>query len=191
MKLKTVLAIGLLVALIIIGVREFVVSNDDELVTENEQMENSQLEELENTGLKIGEKAPNFTLDSLQGETISLSDFQGKKVILNFWASWCGPCREEMPDMQRFYEANLDQNLEVLAVNLTHFERKREHVDEFVEEFGLTFPMPLDVDSKQYEAYEVITIPTTYFLDEQGIVRQKHLGPMTYDFMEETVAEIK
>lgn len=185
MRLKTILAIGLLAVLAFFVVREFVDFGSDDSVAADEQIENAQVEE---TGLQIGETAPDFTLTNMQGEPMTLSDYRGSKVILNFWASWCGPCRSEMPDMQKFYEATQDDNIEVLAVNLTHFERQREHVDEFVEEFGLTFPIPLDEENEQYDAYEVLTIPTTYFIDEDGVIQAKHLGPMTYDFMEDTLA---
>lgn len=191
MKIKTILAVILLTVLAIFVVREIVVSNEDDKNLNDEQIESTaDMEAIQETGLQIGETAPDFTLTNLQGDEMTLSNFRGKKVVLNFWASWCGPCRSEMPDMQKFYEATSDKNIEVLAVNLTHFERQREHVDEFVKEFGLTFPIPLDVDNKQYEAYKVLTIPTTYFLDEQGIIQQKHLGPMTYEFMEEIIASI-
>lgn len=191
MKIKTILAIGLLLVLGFFIGREFVDLNKEKDANDEEAATNtSQLDELENQGLKIGETAPDFTLTSLEGQEMSLSDFRGKKVVLNFWASWCGPCRKEMPDMQKFYDAYKDKNVEVVAVNLTHFERKREHVDEFVKEYGLTFPIPLDVEKQQYDAYKVITIPTTYFLDEKGVIQQKHLGPMTYEFMENTIEKM-
>lgn len=73
----------------------------------------------EDYGLKVGEIAPNFTLQSLTGETITLKDFVGKKIVLNFWASWCLPCREEMPAMQNVYEQYQSENVEIIAVNLT------------------------------------------------------------------------
>lgn len=188
MKIKTILAIGLLLVLGFFIGREFVDLNKEKDANDEEAATNtSQLDELENQGLKIGETAPDFTLTSLEGQEMSLSDFRGKKVVLNFWASWCGPCRKEMPDMQKFYDAYKDKNVEVVAVNLTHFERKREHVDEFVKEYGLTFPIPLDVEKQQYDAYKVITIPTTYFLDENGVIKERHLGPMTYEFMKNTI----
>lgn len=189
MKWKTFFAVGLFVVLGFFLVCEFVDTTDEP--TGNAQTETEKTSDIEKTGLQIGETAPDFTLLNVQGEEMTLSDFRGKKVILNFWASWCGPCRKEMPDMQKFYETYKGNDVEILAVNLTYFERKREHVDEFIKEFGLTFPIPLDVEKKQYEAYKVLTIPTTYFLDEQGIIQQTHLGPMTYEFMEKTIEEMK
>lgn len=190
MKIKTVLAVGLLLVLGFFIGWEFVDLNKENKANEQTPTNTSQLGDLEKQGLKIGEIAPDFTLTNLEGQEISLSDFRGKKVVLNFWASWCGPCRKEMPAMQKFYEAYKDKNVEVIAVNLTHFERKREHVDEFVNEFGLTFPIPLDVDNEQYETYNVLTIPTTYFLDENGVIKERHLGPMTYEFMKNTIEKM-
>lgn len=187
MNIKTILAVGLLLLLGFFIGWEFVDLNKEKETNEEAQTNTSQLGDLEKQGLKKGETAPDFTLATLEGQEMSLSDFRGKKVVLNFWASWCGPCRKEMPDMQKFYEAYKDKNVEVVAVNLTHFERKREHVDEFVEEYGLTFPIPLDVEKEQYDAYKVITIPTTYFLDENGVIKERHLGPMTYEFMKNTI----
>lgn len=191
MKLKTVLGIGLLAVLAVFAVREAMDLNQDDQRAANEQIDSATTEDLQKSGLQIGESAPDFTLTNLQGESMSLSDYRGNKVILNFWASWCGPCRSEMPDMQKFYEAKQDENIEILAVNLTHFERQREHVEKFVEEFGITFPIPLDEENQQYETYEVLTIPTTFFIDEKGIIQQKHVGPMSYEFMEETIASIQ
>ncbi len=191
MKLKTVLGIGLLAVLAVFAVREAMDLNQDDQRAANEQIDSATTEDLQKSGLQIGESAPDFTLTNLQGESMSLSDYRGNKVILNFWASWCGPCRSEMPDMQKFYEAKQDENIEILAVNLTHFERQREHVEKFVEEFGITFPIPLDEENQQYETYEVLTIPTTFFIDEKGIIQQKHVGPMSYEFMEKTIASIQ
>src|SRR5690625_1361660 len=86
-------------------------------------------------GLEVGNLAPDFELETLEGETVKLSDLKGQKVFLNFWASWCGPCRSEMPDMQKFHEDRDD--VTILAVNVND---RPENVDEFLEEYGITFP---------------------------------------------------
>jgi peroxiredoxin len=137
-------------------------------------------------GLAKGNKAPNFTLENLEGEQISLSNFQGKKVLLNFWTTWCPPCKDEMPDMQKFYKKN-SHVIEVLAVNLTMFEHDPANVAPFVTEYELTFPVLLDREGKQAKVYQAITIPTSYIIDEEGTIQQKIVGPMTYEMMEKTI----
>ncbi len=93
-------------------------------------------------GLEINNFAPNFELQSLSGEVIKLSDYRGEKVFLNFWASWCGPCKTEMPYMESYYKKyGSGENVEIVAVNMTNSERNKEKVEEFVEANGLTFPV--------------------------------------------------
>src|SRR3954466_16376863 len=115
-----------------------------------------------NEGLAIGAKAPDFELKTLTGETVKLSNLKGKKVMLNFWATWCPPCKAEMPAMENFYKNKADDyNLEIIAVNLTADERvinKREKIKEFIDEYGLTFPVPLDVDGAIGNKYKIIAI---------------------------------
>src|SRR5690606_10049760 len=90
--------------------------------------------------------AADFELTTLDGDQVRLSDLKGKKVMVNFWATWCPPCIEEMPDLQNFYEKHKDNNIEILAVNLTSEDDGVEAVRSFVTDFRLTFPVPLDVD---------------------------------------------
>lgn len=131
-------------------------------------------------GINVGQKAPDFSLKTLHNETVKLSELQGQKVLLNFWASWCPPCRAEMPDMQRFYE---ESDVQILAVNLIQTEKRPSDVQEFVEEFGLTFPILLDEDSQVAMLYEILPIPTSYLIDSQGYVRHVFIGPMNYEMM--------
>ena len=197
MKLKTLLSIILLSALVLVVIFDLIrsESNSDAAIEgEKPQAATSSQEEAAetaNSGLQKGDVAPEFTLNNLQGEPVSLSDFRGKKVILNFWASWCGPCKEEMPVMQQFYEENQQNDVEVVAVNLTFFERNREAVHQFVEEYGLSFPVLLDEDKKQQETYQAVTIPTSYFVDSKGVIQQKFIGPMTIEYMRETVEQME
>ncbi len=141
------------------------------------------------TGPRKGEVAPDFKLTTLTGDTLSLSDLRGKKVILNMWATWCPPCRAEMPDMQRFFEDHGD-TVEIVAVNLTQSELSRENVDQFVEEFELTFPVVLDENSEVAKMYYAVTIPTSYVIDSKGIIQNKIIGPMSYEWMETAVNAI-
>ncbi|WP_338452339.1 TlpA disulfide reductase family protein [Niallia oryzisoli] len=136
-------------------------------------------------GLKIGVKAPDFEVKNLAGETVKLSDFQGKKVLLNFWATWCPPCKEEMPDMEKFHKQAGD-DVVILAVNID----PQYNVNKFVTEMGITFPILLDEKDEVNSMYQVLTIPTTYFIDEKGIIRHKYISAMTEDIMKQYVDEM-
>lgn len=131
------------------------------------------------TGLEVGNIAPDFELKSLSGEPAKLSDYKGKKVMLNFWATWCPPCKAEMPEMQKFYEAN-KENVEILAVNMD----PKADVAGFVKERGLTFPILLDEKNEVNKNYQIVSIPTTFFIDEKGIITHRFIGLMKLDDME-------
>lgn len=133
-------------------------------------------------GLGQDDLAPDFSLSLISGEEVTLSDYLGKKVILNFWATWCPPCRAEMPDMQAFYE-QADEEVEILAVNLTKSEQSIEDIESFLTELGITFPILLDEESDIAAMYQAIAIPTTYFIDTKGTIQGKWIGPMNYDLM--------
>lgn len=123
-------------------------------------------------GLEKGDQAPDFELKTLDGQTASLSDYQGKKVLVNFWATWCKPCRTEMPDLDAI-RSEYDQ-VEVLAVNLTTTEKSVDHVAAFADKLKLSFPILLDQKGIQAR-YQVLSYPTTYILDEKGrIMSVKH-----------------
>ncbi|MFD1848912.1 TlpA family protein disulfide reductase [Oceanobacillus bengalensis] len=139
------------------------------------------------TGISKGEVAPEIALETLAGEQFRLSDLQGKKVILNFWYTWCPPCKEEMPEMQKFYDEHKDE-VEIVAVNLTNMEKKQQDIHDFVDEYGYDFIIPLDPNAVISDEYKVVAAPTTYFIGTDGVVGQERkLGPMTYEFMEEMV----
>ncbi|WP_461201233.1 TlpA family protein disulfide reductase [Anoxybacillus sp. TBDG-1] len=139
-----------------------------------------------NVGIDVGEMAPDFELMTLKGEKVQLSQFRGKKVILNFWASWCPPCRAEMPEMQRFYEQH-GQHVAIVAVNLTNKEKNHQAVETFINEKGVSFDIMFDEQGTVSKTYEVITIPTSYIIDEHGVILHKHVGPLSYDMMKRTV----
>lgn len=121
----------------------------------------------------------------MDGETIRLSEMRGKVVALNFWATWCGPCRLEMPDLQDRAELFPDQ-LVVLGVN---FAETAEEVAAFREEVGIDFPLLLDPEGDVQRLYRVLGYPTTFFIDEQGTIRAQHIGLMSGgqldDYLEE------
>jgi len=126
--------------------------------------------QLQRVGLQVpppGLESVDFDLENTRGETVSLSSLKGKIVFLNFWATWCGPCREEMPSMQQLYEAYADKGLEILAVNLME---DGQSVERFARELSLTFPMLLDRQGRVGSIYGARAIPTTYLIDRDGYV---------------------
>lgn len=136
------------------------------------------------SGIKNGNRAPDFELTTLEGDKVKLSDFRGKVVFVNIWATWCPPCRAEMPEMVRYYKDHSSKNVEVLAVNLTDSDSEKE-VKKFAQEYKLNFPVLLDPDGKVGNTYKTVTIPTTFIIDKKGIIKQKHIGPMSYEMMED------
>ncbi|NYF23958.1 peroxiredoxin [Sporosarcina sp. JAI121] len=144
------------------------------------------------SGLKKGEIPPDFELSTVSGEVVKLSDLKGKKVVLNFWASWCGPCKAEMPHMQKYYKKNKDsENVEIIAVNMTTTEKRGlKGIEEFITAYGLTFPVPLDEQGTVMEDYQIIPIPTTYMIGTDGKVNQKIVGPMDEKTLKELVKNL-
>ncbi|MFJ7975208.1 TlpA disulfide reductase family protein [Peribacillus sp. JNUCC 23] len=133
--------------------------------------------------VKIGKPAPNFELTTLSGEQIKLSDYRGKVVILNLWATWCPPCKAEMPEMQSFYEKSRNSDITLLSVNLTAQEKNEKAVADFVANYQLTFPILLDKTDTVGKLYKTISIPTSYIIDREGIIREKVIGPMDEEKM--------
>jgi thiol-disulfide isomerase/thioredoxin len=125
---------------------------------------------------KIGDVAYDFTLRTLQGQTMTLSDLRGKKVMINFWATWCGPCRAEIPFMVTQYEALRGKGFEIVAVNLREDTTK---ITPFVEQFKMRFPILLDPNGEAGAAYFVRAIPTSVFVNEQGLITDVHIGSLT------------
>ncbi len=137
----------------------------------------------------VGHPAPDFTLNNLAGQEVSLSDFRGRPVIVNFWATWCGPCRVEMPHLQDSYEAHKDDDLVVLAVNLT----KRDDpalIPDFMNELGLSMPVVLDETGEVAETYQLLGQPASVFIDRDGVIQEYFQGPINKQFIEEKLADI-
>ncbi|MFC0417230.1 TlpA disulfide reductase family protein [Cytobacillus solani] len=111
--------------------------------------------------------------------------------MLNFWATWCPPCKAEMPHMQNFYEENNNKGMEVLAVNLTNIDKGEENIKTFVKEYGLTFPIPLDENGLIGPQYQAFTIPTSYIIDSNGMITKKIVGPMDEAMMKNLTNNIK
>ncbi len=143
------------------------------------------------TGLQVapvrGALAPDFTLVNLEGENVSLSDFQGQPVMINLWATWCGPCRIEMPTIQSRFEKYRDEGFIVLAVN---FDERKADVQAFGDEFGLTFQILLDPGAKVQKLYRTRSYPTSFFVDRKGVIQVQHIGVMTEGNLDGNLAQI-
>ncbi len=131
--------------------------------------------------VKAGSAAPAFELLDLDGETVSLSDFEGRPVILNFWATWCAPCRLEMPELQRAQAEYGDDGPVVLTINQ---EESAERVVEFFDEVGLTLPALLDSKAQVGIAYGAFFLPTTVIIDPDGIVTAVHRGMISREALD-------
>ncbi len=121
----------------------------------------------------VGATAPDFTLTNLDGEEVTLSQFRGKPVIVNFWATWCVPCRREMPAFQRAFDAHQTEGLVILALDVKEDARL---VEPFVEELGLTFEILYDSDGAINDLYLVSGLPRTIFIDRQGVIKHIQVG---------------
>ena len=115
--------------------------------------------------LEVGEPAPGFALEGLDGGEVSLAALDGKVVVLNFWASWCGPCRLEMPDFQKAWEEHREQ--EVVFVGIAVDDTASE-ASKFAEQVGVTYPLALDTTGDVARAYRIRAVPSTYFIDREG-----------------------
>lgn len=124
--------------------------------------------------LKIGDEAPNFLLKDLEGFHVSLDQFRGKVVLLNFWATWCGPCRIEMPAMEQLYKSFSRKDFEILAVSTDP--QGAAVTRPFQREMGFTFPVLHDADFRIGLRYGARTLPMTFLIDQQGIIRKRIFG---------------
>ena len=132
-----------------------------------------------------GSEAPDFTVYDLEGNPHKLSDFRGKPVLLNFWASWCGPCQMEMPDFQKFYESHGDQ-VHFVIVNLTDGQQETvETASAFITEKGYTFPVYYDTDIDAAMKYGVSAVPVSYFIDAEGYFVAWAQGALTADMLQQ------
>ena len=117
---------------------------------------------------EVGFKAPGFTVRNLKGQRVQLADYQGRVVILNLWATWCGPCRVEMPGLENLYRRFRSEGLEILAVSLD--KGSTDPIQKFTDEYQLSFPVLVDSDGQVEGLYNSFTIPTTYVIDKKGMV---------------------
>ena len=125
-------------------------------------------------GIYKGEIPPDFKLKDLQGREVSLKSYRGKVVLLNFWATWCPPCRKEIPSMVKLYKRYKDKGLEIIGVNLDKLDKSG--VEKFSLEYNIDFPILLDPAGKVATLYGITVLPTTFILDRNGKIQEKVAG---------------
>jgi len=126
------------------------------------------------TGVEVGNLAPDFKIKNLKGGETALSDYKGKVVLLNFWATWCGPCRAEMPSMEALYRLYPHDKFEILAVSIDFGQDAP--VKEFIDDFGFSFPVLLDDQLDVNNRYQIRVVPTSILVDQRGVVTHRLLG---------------
>ncbi len=137
-----------------------------------------------------GFSAPDFSVDLLNGGQITLSGLRGQPVVLNMWATWCPPCRQEMPALEKVFNDFKEQGLILIGMNLTSQDSEKT-VAAFVQEFGLSFPIALDRDGTVQKKYKISGYPTTFFIDREGIIRSVVVGgPMSAALIQSKVEEL-
>jgi peroxiredoxin len=136
---------------------------------------------------EIGAQAPDFALRDLQGNEVRLSDYRGRTVLLTFWATWCGPCRLEMPTFEGRYQEFKDDGFTVLGLN---YDEPIEDVSVFRDELGLSFPLLLDPGGNVQQLYRIRGYPSSIFVDPQGVVRIVHIGLITEGQLRDYLVEL-
>ncbi|QRG69862.1 thiol-disulfide oxidoreductase ResA [Brevibacillus choshinensis] len=137
--------------------------------------------------VKVGKAAPNFSLLQLNGPEMALSDLKGKGVVLNFWGTWCEPCKKELPALQQQYNQFKDKGLVVVGVNIGE---SPVAVDPFVKQFGVNFPILLDSESQITKLYRIGPIPTTFFISPDGDVEEIFIGQLNEAMITQKVSKI-
>jgi thiol-disulfide isomerase/thioredoxin len=167
---------------------EVVVGDGEDRKFEVRAIKDDRSEEIEQIGVEVGDLAPNFSASNFEGERFQLSDFRGKVVFLNFWASWCGPCRAEMPAMQDLLQQYGDDLVIIAANNQEAYRPARS----FIDDLGVSYTeFALDPSGEIVDAYKVFTMPTSYFIDAEGRISAVHLGQITFEEMVERFEEAR
>lgn len=165
-RLKPILIFGVLIGFVILFILYFIFFKNNRSDPKTEFKS------------KGGIAAQDFGLPSLRGDYLKLSDYRGKVVFLNIWASWCPPCREEMPSMESLYQRQKGPNFEMLAVSID--QKGAEVIRPFTVKYGLTFPVLLDPDGKTQRLYGLTGVPETFIIDKSGVVIKKIIGPQDW-----------
>jgi peroxiredoxin len=138
-------------------------------------------------GINVGNRARDFTLEDLAGDKVSLSDYRGDVVLINFWATWCPPCRAEIPDLEAAYRTWGGNGLVVLGLST---DESREQVQAFVDEFGVTYPVLLDSEAKIMQTYRARGLPTSVLVDRDGVIQVRHIGYLAAEQLNDYLAQV-
>ena len=139
-------------------------------------------------GLAIGNRLPAFEVESLAEGTHKLADYAGRPLFLNFWATWCGPCRIELPEMEAIWAEKIYRDLVIVAISVGE---RRDTVEKFVaEEIALSFDVGLDPEGTLTNRYRIVGMPTSYFVDRSGVVRDVNIGGMNVELMGQRISSI-
>jgi cytochrome c biogenesis protein CcmG/thiol:disulfide interchange protein DsbE len=133
--------------------------------------------------LTVGMAAPDFSLPDIEGKTVRLSDYRGKVVFVNFWATWCKPCKEEMPSMEILWENFKSEDFVMLAISMDRVTTKKD-IPPFIESMKLTFPILTDSWGQTDKRYKLMGVPETYIIDQSGVLREKVIGPRDWTLPE-------
>jgi cytochrome c biogenesis protein CcmG/thiol:disulfide interchange protein DsbE len=138
--------------------------------------------------LTVGMAAPDFSLPDVEGKTVRLSDYRGKVVFLNFWATWCKPCKEEMPSMEILWDNFKSEDFVMLAISMDRVTTKKD-IPPFIESMKLTFPILTDSWGQTDKRYKLMGVPETYIIDQNGVLREKVIGPRDWT-LKDSVATV-
>ncbi len=138
-------------------------------------------------GITPGKTALDFSLQTLDGARVSLSDYRGQVVLVNFWATWCPPCRAEIPALEAAYQAHRDDGLVILGVSV---EDPPELIELFLQDFDITYPILLDRNGAVYRAYRAPGLPTTVLVDRDGIIQVRHVGELSARELDQYLSEV-
>jgi peroxiredoxin len=138
-------------------------------------------------GVNQGNPARSFTLESVDGNKVSLEDYEGQVVLINFWPTWCPPCRAEIPDLEATYLARREDGFVVLGVNV---EEPRATVEQFMNEFDMTYPVLLDEGGRVLKMYRANGLPMSVLVDQAGVIQVRHVGFLTAEQLENYLADL-